>query len=841
VVAAGREPIGDRGPGGRSADLAAAPEARTTSRRQAPRDNGGATGTEHHAGPPEHPKRPGRYARLRHSIGRHPADLVRMAVAAGVVMGCVVAARARGVNEVEVAIFHEIQRLPGWSGRVWHVLTWAGWWPGIVAGAGLALYLGRVRMAVATAWAGVIGWLLVVLLHVLVGPRPVPEALLSGHVRGPGAEGFAFPSLHVAVVAALATAAAPYVTRAERVASSALVAAVAVADLYLGTNLPLDVFAGAVLGWGVGIFLHVVLGAPGRRTAEPSVQVALRQVGLAPVRVTKLRTRPFRPLLYRVVCADGQPLQLKVVRRLHRLAGPGHKLRRALASVEVEDEPGLSTPRHEVEHEAYINLLAERAGVGTLPVVCAGEIEHGPPFLIRRLIEGRPLSELSADEVDDAVLAEIWRNVSALGAARITHHDLQAANFLVDADRQVRITDFTFGAVGGQEGHNYEDVAEVLVSVASVVGVRRAVESALRAVPAETLREAQPHLQTLALHRRFRRQLAGRAVLVDLRETLADRLGCEVPTFRSPVRPAKVAILAAGGLAVYLLLPELAEAAAVRSAIEHADWGWLGVTVATGMLAVVVSSMTIIGAARERLPLGRTVAVQVGAAFTGRTTVAAVGYYAINMAFLERLGMRRTDAVGVLILNRAVTVVVTGIATVVGLLVIGNAVPIGQLSIPWWAIVATAVLVLAVVGFLASPFGRERVWRRVTAMLRDLWSATVPTLRKPVRCVQLIGGEVVFLALSAAGMVATLAALGAHFSVGAVVAVYIVASTLGQLLPTPGGLGAVEGALVAGLTAIGLSAPDAIAAALVTRVLTFWLPVLPGIVAFRLLQHRGVI
>jgi glycosyltransferase 2 family protein len=211
------------------------------------------------------------------------------------------------------------------------------------------------------------------------------------------------------------------------------------------------------------------------------------------------------------------------------------------------------------------------------------------------------------------------------------------------------------------------------------------------------------------------------------------------------------------------------------------------------------------------------------------------------MAFLERLGMRRTDAVGVLILNRAVTVVVTGIATVVGLLVIGNAVPIGQLSIPWWAIVATAVLVLAVVGFLASPFGRERVWRRVTAMLRDLWAATVPTLRKPVRCVQLIGGEVVFLALSAAGMVATLAALGAHFSVGAVVAVYIVASTLGQLLPTPGGLGAVEGALVAGLTAIGLSAPDAIAAALVTRVLTFWLPVLPGIVAFRLLQHRGVI
>jgi undecaprenyl-diphosphatase len=71
--------------------------------------------------------------------------------------------------------------------------------------------------------------------------------------------------------------------------------------------------------------------------------------------------------------------------------------------------------------------------------------------------------------------------------------------------------------------------------------------------------------------------------------------------------------------------------------------------------------------------------------------------------------------------------------------------------------------------------------------------------------------------------------------------VYIVASTLGQLLPTPGGLGAVEGALVAGLTAIGIPSSDAVAAALVARVLTFWLPVLPGIVAFRLLQHHGAI
>jgi glycosyltransferase 2 family protein len=69
----------------------------------------------------------------------------------------------------------------------------------------------------------------------------------------------------------------------------------------------------------------------------------------------------------------------------------------------------------------------------------------------------------------------------------------------------------------------------------------------------------------------------------------------------------------------------------------------------------------------------------------------------------------------------------------------------------------------------------------------------------------------------------------------------VVGSTLGQLAPTPGGLGAVEAALVAGLTAVGVGSTVAVAAVLASRALTFWLPALPGLVAFRVLQRRGVV
>ncbi|HET8559743.1 MAG TPA: hypothetical protein VFL69_04430, partial [Marmoricola sp.] len=458
-----------------------------------------------------------------------------MVIAAGVVLACLFVARAPGVNEVEAAIFHEFQRLPAWSAPLWHLLPWIGYWPGIVIGSGLALYLGRVRMAVAVAWSGVVAWALVVIMHELLGQRAVSAAFLETVSRGPGPGGFEFPSLHTAIIAAVASAAGPYVTRVERRLSWIGVVGVAVADLYLGNALPIGVFAAAVLGWGVGTLLHLVLGAPGRRAADPAVQAALRQVGIVPSHMVRLPGRLLGPQVYEVRTADGEHVQVKVVRRLHRLAGFGYRVRRMLASLEVDPVPALSTPRHEVAHEAYITLLAERAGVGTLPVLLAGEIEHGPPFLVRRHLDGRLLCDLNAASVADAQLDGMWRAVRSLGSARMAHHDLRASNILIDGSGEVHITDFTFGRVGGPREHNVQDVAELLVTLTSVVGVERAVDSAIRALPPAILRDSLPQLQPIALHRRFRRQLAHRSDLLRLRQTIAERIDCEIPQFRSPV------------------------------------------------------------------------------------------------------------------------------------------------------------------------------------------------------------------------------------------------------------------------------------------------------------------
>ena len=72
-------------------------------------------------------------------------------------------------------------------------------------------------------------------------------------------------------------------------------------------------------------------------------------------------------------------------------------------------------------------------------------------------------------------------------------------------------------------------------------------------------------------------------------------------------------------------------------------------------------------------------------------------------------------------------------------------------------------------------------------------------------------------------------------------AVYLGSSIIAAAAPTPGGLGALEAALVAGLTGVDVDSGIAVAAVLSYRLLTYWLPILPGWLSFRSLERRNLI
>ncbi len=99
--------------------------------------------------------------------------------------------------------------------------------------------------------------------------------------------------------------------------------------------------------------------------------------------------------------------------------------------------------------------------------------------------------------------------------------------------------------------------------------------------------------------------------------------------------------------------------------------------------------------------------------------------------------------------------------------------------------------------------------------------------RHPGDVIQLIIAGLIL----AGALVVTVAAYPTYAGAGAAAAALAAA-------PTPGGLGAIEAALVVGLTGVGMANGPSVSAVLLYRLATYWLPVAPGWLAWRVLQRR---
>jgi membrane-associated phospholipid phosphatase len=202
--------------------------------------------------------------RLPADTVRHPADVFRAVLGAVTLLATGIAARRKGLSRTEADVFRLVNDLPAALEKPLVVVMQAGSLAAVPAAGALALAARRPRLARDLVTAGALAYVLAKVVKAIVG-RGRPGSLL-GHVllRGVTATGLGFPSGHVAVAAALATAAGPHLGRTGRRVTWATVAVVAVARMYVGAHLPLDVLGGAACGLAVAGAVRLLAGHPAR-------------------------------------------------------------------------------------------------------------------------------------------------------------------------------------------------------------------------------------------------------------------------------------------------------------------------------------------------------------------------------------------------------------------------------------------------------------------------------------------------------------------------------------------------------------------------------------------------
>jgi putative heme transporter len=279
----------------------------------------------------------------------------------------------------------------------------------------------------------------------------------------------------------------------------------------------------------------------------------------------------------------------------------------------------------------------------------------------------------------------------------------------------------------------------------------------------------------------------------------------------------------------------------VRQALD-ADGSWLLAAMASTTLGFVAVSFARQGTVVERLPPGRLLITQFAAGAANHLLPAGIGGGAVNIRFMARCGLppaRYSAALALYFLAEAVSRV--GLLLVL-LLAFPDALRLETLlperiGLPLVAAAVGVMLaVLVAVACAVRPL-RRRVFGFVATALRDV--RAVHAL--PSRVLALWGGSLAFPALQAAGLVAVALSLELRVPVAHVVLAYLAATVVAAAVPTPGGLGSVDAALVVALVATGATAAAATATVLAYRVITVWLPLLPGALVLGALVRRKIV
>ena len=147
------------------------------------------------------------------------------------------------------------------------------------------------------------------------------------------------------------------------------------------------------------------------------------------------------------------------------------------------------------------------------------------------------------------------------------------------------------------------------------------------------------------------------------------------------------------------------------------------------------------------------------------------------------------------------------------------------------------VLLLAVVA-LAIPATRHAITNSLVPILRRSLGGLVGVVRRPAGLALLLGGSVLVTFGYMVSMYFATLAFDGDLSFETVGAIYLAASAVAAVAPTPGGLGALEAAMISGLVAAGMDNSIAVPAVFLFRLATFWIPILPGYVCFHYMQRE---
>ncbi|MEK8227022.1 lysylphosphatidylglycerol synthase transmembrane domain-containing protein [Oerskovia sp. M15] len=408
-----------------------------------------------------------------------------------------------------------------------------------------------------------------------------------------------------------------------------------------------------------------------------------------------------------------------------------------------------------------------------------------------------------------------------------------------DGEVQVWLTGWEQGEIASSELSRRMDLTQMVALLALRVGAQRAVASAVSTLPDVDIAAIGPLLQSIALPISTREEMrANKELFKELRAALVERLPeADVEPQRITRFGARTILTLTLTIVAVTVVVTTINFEEITEAVTDANPWWAVVSFALGVVTWFGAALTFVAFSPVKLPMLRATLTQMAGSFVALAAPAGIGPAALNLRMLTKRGVSTPMAVATVALVQVSQFAVTILLLVVLSMTARSG---GLIKLPSVTVLlAITGVALAVTATLLVPAIRRWAIAKIRPTIQQVWPRLSEMLSQPGRLALGFAGNIVMTLGYVLAFDAALAAFGQELALVDVAVIYLVGNAAGAAVPTPGGLGAIEAALILGLTTAGVSTPLATSVTILFRVATYWARIPIGWGAMRFLQRKG--
>jgi glycosyltransferase 2 family protein len=632
----------------------------------------------------------------------------------------------------------------------------------------------------------------------------------------------------IAMLAAVLTVSGPWLPARWRHWWWGLLLAFIPIHLVVSAIVPARSLLGIAVGWFVGGLVILVSGTPALEVPLDGAVRLMAKRGFAVTGLRVIRPAGSGPLVLAAVTdEDDENAVVEMYGPHQRSGGALRQVWRILRLRDSETAPLQTSMRRAVEHRALMAIAIGELGIANTATIAVGVLDRGWTLYAHKRIRGEPLKSCHTS----TPVAEVWESLRTLQDHQIAHGDLREKEITV-SNGAVFFGGFGSAEYGATDNQLQADIAQLLVTTSALYGADDAVAAAIEVLGRDTVLTASRRLTKTAVPKHIRdsvvdaKSVISRSRAAVMRQTGADKIQKESVTRFSRSQLIQLILL---GALVYVAYPFISTVPTFFNALSRANWWW-------AVLGLGISASTYVGAAAalwasadKSVNFWRLSIAQVANTFAATTTPAGVGGLALSTRILQKSGLSTTRATTAVALQQSMQVIMHVLLLIFFSTAAGAGTDLSHFvpkSTMLYLIVGAALGIVGV--FLLIPNVRRWLSTSVTPKLKEIAIDIIEVAREPRRMALIVLGCTGTTLGAALALWSSVEAFGGHATFVTVTVVTMVGGTLASAAPTPGGVGAVEAALIGGLAAFGVPAAVSVPSVLLYRVLTCWLPVFIG-------------